>query len=396
MSQIVMDIDRPLTPDSFKIIYLVYENSEDYVHLKISNKNYLKELNIEEPKWCITKIYRSICDARNNFFGYEYDREQERRVKYHILLKLAYVTWIINMCMWVVLPLTLYHKTCLRGLEWEAHITFLSYLAASYIFEIIFFLWLTDASQQKLPSYLSANSKCGHKLIRLYYIFGTALQSSIAKAAEYTAIAFMVEIMKWTNDEGHKNDRNLLLSLFIVSLFTFFLTVLFPIIVFVSLIVKPPERTFYPLTAHTARLLMCADLKLLSRYVERYAISYYGALLWWNQPTYITLSWIKLIFEDMIELVIQLLFIFYIDTGDRGPVIMTAISLTGASIIGSFIVIYSKQTSRLNRDNQIAVENFICANGKLLNNDTVDDSKDTFFAINYSLYKFYFPNLIFN
>ena len=98
----------------------------------------------------------------------------------------------------------------------------------------------------------------------------------------------------------------------------------------------------------------------------------------------------------MIELVIQLLFIFYIDTADRGPVIMTAISLTGASIIGSFIVIYSKQTSRLNRDNQIAVENFICANGKLLNNDTVDDSKDTFFAINYSLYKFYFPNLIFN
>ena len=45
-----MDIDRPLTPDSFKIIYLVYENSEDYAHLKISNKNYLKELNIEEPK----------------------------------------------------------------------------------------------------------------------------------------------------------------------------------------------------------------------------------------------------------------------------------------------------------------------------------------------------------
>ena len=375
LTQIIMDVDRSLSPDSYKIIYLVYENSESYVDLKISNKNYLKEFSIEEPRWCITKIYWSICNVRNDLFGYQYDREQERRVKYNWLIKLAYLTWLINMCMWIVLPLTMYHDTCLKGLEWKSHVIFLSYLGASYIFEIIFFFWLTDACQQNLFSDLSTMSKCGYKLMRLYYIFGTAFQSSISKAAEYTAIAFMVEIMKWTNDEGHKDDRNLLLSLFAVSLFTFFLTVLYPFIVFVSLIVKTPERTFYPLTAHTTRLLTCADLKLLSRYVERYAINYYGALLWWNQPTFILLTWIKLIFEDMIELVIQLLFVFYIDTGNRGPVIMTAISLTGASIIGSFIIIYTKQTSRLNIDSQVAVQNFIYVNGSKLNNETIEDGK---------------------
>ena len=125
------------------------------------------------------------------------------------------------------------------------------------------------------------------------------------------------------------------------------LTVIYPVIVFVSLIVKPPEDTFYPLTAHTARLLMCADLKLLSRYVERYAINYYGPLLWWNQPTFIALSWSKLIFEDMIELIIQLLFIFYIHDNNKGYVLMMAISLTGSSIITSFMTIYFKQTSQL-------------------------------------------------
>ena len=52
-----MDVDRSLSPDSYKIIYLVYENSESYVDLKISNKNDMKEFSIEEPRGCITKIY---------------------------------------------------------------------------------------------------------------------------------------------------------------------------------------------------------------------------------------------------------------------------------------------------------------------------------------------------
>ena len=94
-----MDIDRPLTPDSYKIIHLIYENSKAYVDLKISNKNYFKEFKVEEPKCFIAKVYRSICNARNDLFGYQYNREQEKRVKYHWLLKLAYVTWFINMCM---------------------------------------------------------------------------------------------------------------------------------------------------------------------------------------------------------------------------------------------------------------------------------------------------------
>ena len=220
-----------------------------------------------------------MCNTKNDFFRYEYNREQEKRVKYSLLLKLAYITWFVNMFMCILIPIMMYHEECLKGLLWLAHYIFGSYLVFSYILEIVLFLILTDACQHKLPEDLSRKSRCGYKIMRLYFIFGTALQSLLSKAAEYTAISFMVEIFKCYNDKNLDNDKDLLLILFVLSIFTFVLTILYPFIVFVSLIVKPPEQTFYPLTAHTARLLMCADLKLLSRYVERYAINYYGALL---------------------------------------------------------------------------------------------------------------------
>ena len=110
---------------------------------------------------------------------------------------------------------------------------------------------------------------------------------------------------------------------------------------------------------------MCADLKLLSRYVERYAINYYGPLLWWNQPNFITLSWIKLIFEDLVELIIQLLFIFHIHKNNKGFVLMNAVSFTGSSIISSFIIIYLKQTSQLGFKKEKKVKKFIITRNEI-------------------------------
>ena len=211
--------------------------------------------------------------------------------------------------------------------------------------------------------------------MRMYFIFGTAFQSLISKAAEYTAISFMVEIIKCYHSESVEYNKIILLILFIVSIFTFILTILFPVIVFISLIVKPPEDTFYPLTAHTARLLMCADLKLLSRYVERYAINYYGPLLWWNQPTFVTLSWFKLIFEDMVELFIQFLFILHIHKDNTGFVMMTAISLTGSSMLSSFFTIWKKETSKLQFDKLQMVKKQILKNQQQLDIESCPENQ---------------------
>ena len=40
LTQIIISIDRLLTPDSLKIIFQIYENSQRYVDLKITNSNY--------------------------------------------------------------------------------------------------------------------------------------------------------------------------------------------------------------------------------------------------------------------------------------------------------------------------------------------------------------------
>ena len=140
MTQIIMNIDRPLTSDSHKILYLVLDYCEPYVDLKISNKNYLKEVGAGEPTNFISKAYKAVCNTRNNFFGFAYDREHEKRVKYHWLLKLAYLTWFTNMFMCILIPIMMRHDECLEGLLWAAHSIFGSYLVVSYILEIIFFL----------------------------------------------------------------------------------------------------------------------------------------------------------------------------------------------------------------------------------------------------------------
>ena len=107
---------------------------------------------------------------------------------------------------------------------------------------------------------------------------------------------------------------------------------------------------------------MVADLRLLSKYIERYTINYYGPLLCWNQPNFITLSWIKLIFEDLVQFVIQILFL-YVIRGIDAMVITVSLILTGVSIINSFLIICKKYTSNLRERDLREVNDFIHENG---------------------------------
>ena len=144
--------------------------------------------------------------------------------------------------------------------------------------------------------------------------------------------------------------------------------ILYPSFVFISLIIHPPEDVFYGLTAHTSRLLLLADFRLLSRYIDRYAINYYWSFLWFSQPTYITLSWIKLIFEDIIDFVVQLLFFFLfsriVRNSDFELFLTVSLILTSKSILSSVHIIYFKQTSRLSEDDLTWVMEAILQNCK--------------------------------
>ena len=107
---------------------------------------------------------------------------------------------------------------------------------------------------------------------------------------------------------------------------------------------------------------MVADLRLLSKYIERYTINYYGPLLCCDQPNFITLSWIKLIFEDLVQFIIQILFLYVIG-GINVLVITIALSLTGISMLSSFLIIYKKYTSNLNENDLKEINDFILTNG---------------------------------
>ena len=161
-----------------------------------------------------------------------------------------------------------------------------------------------------------------------------------------------------------------------VTVVTFCLTVTFPCFIFLSILIRPPEKTFYPLTAHTTRLLMVADLRLLSKYIERYTINYYGPLLCWDQPNFISLSWIKLIFEDLVQFIIQILFLYVIG-GINALVITIALTLTGISMLSSFLIIYKKYTSNLQENDLKEVNDFIHENG------LTDSSMNIGIAVNF-------------
>ena len=123
-------------------------------------------------------------------------RLTKNRVKYHLILKYAYFSWILNMLMCFLLPILLKDDRCRYGLSWTAHGIFVGYLIWSFILEIVLFFCLTDACSQKLPQGLSKSSIFGYKLMRVYFILLGATESLISKAAEYTSVAFMVEILK--------------------------------------------------------------------------------------------------------------------------------------------------------------------------------------------------------
>ena len=142
------------------------------------------------------RIFDSIVRTKDDFFGYKYDKEHENRVKYHWILKYAYFSWIVNMIMCFLLPMVLRHEKCRKGLSWWAHGIFGGYLIMSFNLEILLFFYLTDACSQKLPEGLSKSSRFGYKIMRVYFILLSASESLISKAAEYTSVAFMVEILK--------------------------------------------------------------------------------------------------------------------------------------------------------------------------------------------------------
>ena len=113
------------------------------------------------------------------------------------------------------------------------------------------------------------------------------------------------------------------------------------------LIGKQPKSTIHPLYSNTSCLAYSASFKWLGEFLDRFSIQYYGRLISrFNAKQELAL--VKLIVEDLLQCLIQILFLSMRNSTDGVYFqIFISLSLSGFSALTSIGVIFSDATSPL-------------------------------------------------
>ena len=161
-------------------------------------------------------------------------------------------------------------------------------------------------------------------------------------------MANLVEIYKCGVKHGVTWYSALIYS---IALLTFIISVGFNIFQFVRyLLRKQPKSTFNPIIANTTALCYCASLKALGKFCDKFTISYYGFLK--NKKTTATkaIAFMKLIFEDCIQLGIQIAFLRLLKEGDYTNVLAFSIVTSSLSILMWLYTLRSDTSSKLSNE----------------------------------------------
>ena len=302
----------------------------------------------------------------NNVTSYKFFKDIENKINFHVIIKFAYLSFFLNLFLCIFLPITLRHPKCQRGLEWSSHVIFGSYLILSFFVEfLIFFLWFNKEARNSF--FENTSTKKTLFIFALYSIIGL-----VSKADIYTDIAFIVELCKCAEKEKIGSEEYFTaegLIAITVSIIIFAFTIFYQIMCFVRLIFKSPKTTFNPLTSHSTRLLMWSDFRMLGMWVDKFSVSYYESIFKFRIPTFKILAFFKLVFEDIAQASIQVIYLLFIsenqDEGESNKisegkvttkqvslVIITAISLWFAfpSMLSSILSIIYNTTSSLKKN----------------------------------------------
>ena len=169
----------------------------------------------------------------------------------------------------------------------------------------------------------------------------------LAKGDVYTDIAFLVEVQKCSTQKDGLYG-GIVIS---ISLIVFIFTLLYQLWLFISLLWKTPTSTICPLTSQTTRLLMCSDNKFLSKVVDKFTVTYYDKFLFWRYPTHKILVLLKLIFENFIQLIIQLLYLIFEKRENTSlPTILVSLSFTLPCIALSIYILTHDVGSTIDKD----------------------------------------------
>ena len=255
------------------------------------------------------------------------------------------VFFIFDLLLCSFIPSFLHSDDWGKGMEWNAHRIMGSYFVLTILIEYIYVQYLYSKIWQPKKWY------------RFFNPIKPWIFSMLSKMDVYTDFCMTVEIYK-CQSESKENDY--FLFLFIFSFTVFWVSIIYQVWWFIRMIIgRQPKSTFDPLYSNTSSLAYSASFKCLGEFIDRFWIPYYGHLSdYFNAKK--ALAFIKLIVEDCLQCMIQILFLLRRNSND-GVYYQLWISLTlsGLSALTSIAVIFGDATSPLSNEDQASLGKFI-------------------------------------
>jgi hypothetical protein len=360
-------VTRKLRADDLKVIWLITQHWSRNLHFNIKAKEFENEVersSSEEQNR--SNCWKALMQVKKNVWGFHYLDEVEKNIKFHILIKLAYFSFLLNLSLWILLPVLLKHPDWGKGTLWISHILFAFYLILAFSAELlVFFLCFDKETRSHVFWDKRRKTSC-------FVVFAYTMVGIISKGDIYTDVAFLVEIGKW-NSQGEGIYGPIILY---VASIVFVFTVIYQLLLFIRLIFKSSTSTFWPLASHTTRLLIWADFKFLSVMVDKFSVTYYDNFFFWKVPTYKIIALFKLIFEDITQCVLQITYLITARKDDLSLyVIILSLCFSFPAIASSLFTLLYDNTSTISLENYRQMETKIKEDG-VHNNSNLPFKRD--------------------
>ena len=340
--EVILYFNRKLYGDDIKMLWLITQKWNKYLILNIKAKELEKESELYESNAHNSSNFVSeLFKKKSIVWSYKYSDNIEEQINFHLLVKYSYISFFFHLTLWFIVPILLRHPDWGKGLFWAAHIIFGIYILFSFWIEIFLFLILFK-KEIRDTLFEGNTNKFTYFTITMYTFLGL-----IAKGDIYTDIAFLVEMQKWNEQRNGVYGPVILL----IATIVFFMTIAYQLFWFVRLLWKSPNSTFCPLTSHTTRILMCADNRFLAMVIDKFTITYYEKLFCYRAPTHKILVFFKLVFEDIIQFSLQIIYLFLANQEDKNlPIILLSLWFTIPAISISIMTLIYYAGSTLNKE----------------------------------------------
>lgn len=340
--EVILCFDRILYPDDLKMLYLITQRCNEFLKMNVKARGMQKESELFEYVDVNTRNpLAKLSLMRKDIWSYKYFQDIETRINFDFLVKFAYISFVINLMICIILPVFAKHETWGRGQLWGGHLAFGCYLVFSFISEFLVLKWWF--TKETWQTFFEGNKKWS-----VYSVMGCyALIGILSKGDIYTDIAFLVEMQKCNRNGEDVTD----FFVFLVATLIFLWSIIYNLVCLLKLLIKSPKSTFWPKTSHLTRILMCSDFRLLAMAMDKFSVTYYERFLWWSVPTFKILALFKVLFEDTAQAALQLVYVFFFKNKQINLlIVIVSFCFSAPSILSSILCILRGTSSSLNKE----------------------------------------------